>query len=538
MNKNEEWRFVFRTLFPRIDKSSSPLSIRRSRGRREMSHRSGSGRGCLGTAAVLLWLSMTLVYAQDHTPGTAEGHDARPSVAVDRMPTPGTMGPVTLEPNERERLLLARINQLEQRLAALESFMAANFTQNAAAPSKAQPVALQTPANPPPAAPRTPAANADERAALEFFRDTTINLTLDGYYGYNFNRPVGRINLLRAYDVLSNSFSLNQATLVLERAPNIAAGRRYGARVDLQYGQATETLQGSAANEPRPQVYRPIFQAYGTYVVPVGNGLTVDFGKWASALGFENNYTKDQFNYSRSYFFNYLPFYHFGFRAGYDVSPKLNATYWLVNGRQQSEAFNGFKSQAILLNVKPTKAVSWNLNYYVGAENLDTRLALNPGVPDLPTQPGLSPVPIRPRPNGLLHILDTYAAWKITDKLTVVGEADYVVQRERRHSAPAYLTGGAAYVRYQFTPKFSLNGRGEYLSDRGKLFSGASQALKETTLTADYIIADGFMVHGEFRRDFSNQPFFLTAEPGILKKEQNTVTLGLMWWLGRKQGTW
>lgn len=36
----------------------------------------------------------------------------------------------------------------------------------------------------------------------------------------------------------------------------------------------------------------------------------------------------------------------------------------------------------------------------------------------------------------------------------------------------------------------------------------------------------------------SNQPFFLTEQPGVLKKEQNTATLGLIWWFGRKQGTW
>ena len=143
-------------------------------------------------------------------------------------------------------------------------------------------------------------AAADDKSKLDFFPGTTINLNLDGYYGYSFNRPIGRVNLLRAYDVTSNSFSLNQANLVVEHAPDVAAGNRFGARLDLQFGQATETLQGSAVNENRPQVYRPLFQAYGSYVFPVGNGLTVDFGKWASAMGIENNYTKDQMNYSRS----------------------------------------------------------------------------------------------------------------------------------------------------------------------------------------------------------------------------------------------
>jgi len=223
--------------------------------------------------------------------------------------------------------------------------------------------------------------STDDREVLDFWRDTTVNLTVDGYYGYNFNRPLGGINLLRAYDVLSNSFSLNQAAVIFEQAPKVDAGRRFGARLDLQFGQATETVQGSAVNELRPQVYRHIWQAYGTYVVDLGKGLTVDFGKFASALGFETNYTKDNFNYSRSYFFNFLPFYHFGFRTAYPFNDKFTATYWLVNGRNQSEDFNGFKSQAALLTLKPTKHITAQANYYVGQEQRVRTSILNPTFP-------------------------------------------------------------------------------------------------------------------------------------------------------------
>ena len=111
---------------------------------------------------------------------------------------------------------------------------------------------------------------------LNYLKGATINVSVDGYYDWNFNEPVGRVNLLRAYDVSSNAFSLNQAAMIFERAADVDAGRRYGARLDLQFGQATATLQGNPSNEPRPTIYRNIFQAYGTYVVPVGSGLTVD----------------------------------------------------------------------------------------------------------------------------------------------------------------------------------------------------------------------------------------------------------------------
>jgi hypothetical protein len=380
--------------------------------------------------------------------------------------------------------------------------------------------------------------SSDDRGVLDFFRGTTINATIDGYYGYNFNRPIGRINLLRAYDIQSNSFSLNQATLAIEHAPDVEAGRRFGARLDFMYGQATETLQGNPANELRPQAYRPIFQAYGTYVFPIGKGLTVDFGKFASALGPEGNFTKDQMNYSRSYFFNYLPFYHFGFRTTYQFNDKFTATHWLVNGANQSEDFNGFKSQAIILNIKPIKKISWNVNYYTGLEGRDLNPALNPGFAPLPTQPGLSTDVIKPAPRGRFHVIDSYATINVTDKLAFLVEGDYVINRAQTNSLPSRVTGGAAYARYQFTSHVAAAGRFVYLSDRGGLFSGVTQALKDTTLTFDYKFTEGFLMRAEWRRDFSNQAFFLTNQLGVLKKEQNTATLGLVWWFGRKQGGW
>src|SRR5580700_6753887 len=50
-----------------------------------------------------------------------------------------------------------------------------------------------------------------DRAALDFLKSNTLNFTFDGYYAYNFSHPYGRVNFLRAYDVLSNVISLNQA---------------------------------------------------------------------------------------------------------------------------------------------------------------------------------------------------------------------------------------------------------------------------------------------------------------------------------------
>src|SRR5882762_10732905 len=384
--------------------------------------------------------------------------------------------------------------------------------------------------------------NSADRKTLDFFRDTTLNLTVDGYYAYNFNEPVGRVNLLRAYDVLSNESSLNQASVILERAPDLGTGRRWGARLDLQYGQATDTLQGNPANEPRPQICRNIFQAYGTYIVPLGKGLTVDFGKWGSSLGMENNYTKDQMNYSRSFYFDFLPFYHMGIRASYPINDRFSLTYWIVNGTNQAEATNGFKDELFGFTATLRKTITWNVNYYLGQEHPDRMPVARNG--PIPVQPGLTFSAIRPAPDGRLHIFDSYVSWQATPKFLFALEGDYVIQREWRtsspghSSAPSHTIGGAAYARYQFTPKIAVGGRAEYLSDRGGLFSGLTQALKETTATFDYKFAEGFLMRYEWRRDFSNQPSFFTDRDGVLSKEQQTATVGVIWWVGRKEGAW
>lgn len=384
--------------------------------------------------------------------------------------------------------------------------------------------------------------SADDRKNLDFLRDTTINVSLDSYYEFNFNNPVGRVNLLRAYDVLSNEFSLNQASLVIEHAPDVSAGRRWGGRLDLQFGQATDTLQGNPSNEPRPDIYRNIFQAYGTYVAPIGKGITLDFGKWGSSLGIEGNYTKDQVNYSRAYWFDFLPFYHMGLRASIPINDRFSVNYWVVNGTNQVEATNGFKDELFGFTAKPVKSVTWTMNYYLGQEHPDRATATNCG--PIPVQPGLCFTAITPAPDGKTHIFDSYATWQATPKLAVSLEGDYFLTRQWRNaaagesSAPSHTDGGAAYFQYQLAKKFALGGRAEYMSDRGGLFSGLTQALKENTLTFDYRVADGFLMRYEWRRDFSNQPSFLSDTQGILKKDQTTATVSVIWWWGRKEGTW
>jgi Putative beta-barrel porin-2, OmpL-like. bbp2 len=384
------------------------------------------------------------------------------------------------------------------------------------------------------------AQTAPTRTAVNMLSGITVNALLDGYYEDNLNSPVGRVNYLRAYDVSSNSFSLNQADLIVESAADVAADKRFGMRLDFQFGQATSTLQGNPANELRPEVYRNVYQAYGTYIFPLANGLTVDFGKWASSLGMEGNYTKDQLNYSRSFWFDYLPFYHMGIRSSLAINDQLAVILWITNGTNQTEAFNNYKDQLYGLVLTPIAGLSWTLNYYNGQEHPDVVYlqSLPPGQQNLPNEQGTYILPIANAPNGRLQVADSYIMWQVSQALTLAAEGDDVQERLYSYSVAQRVDGGALYVGYKLAPKVSLAVRAEYLADIGGLFSGVTQYLKEGTLTLDYRPVDGFLVRGELRRDQSNIRYFPGHSLGFLENAQPTIGLGLVWWFGQKQGTW
>jgi hypothetical protein len=431
-----------------------------------------------------------------------------------------------------------RVTDLTQQVAELKSLVQALQRQLAGGPppssASAAPSVVAAPQPNPAQSTATPAT----ASVLPF--GFTFNAALDGYYEYDLNSPVGRVNELRAYDVSSNSFSLSQADLVIERAPNPEAGQRMGLRLDFQYGQATSTLQGNPVNELRPEVYRNVFQAYGTYVFPVANGLTVDFGKWASSLGIEGNYTKDQLNYSRSFWFDYLPFYHAGLRSKLAINDQWAVNLWIVNGTDQTEAFNNYKDQMLGLLYTPTASLTWTANFYRGQEHPDVLyLSTQPSTgPSLPNEQGTFIMPIANPPTGKLEIADTYLSWQISERWLLAAEADAVWERYYTYSPQQRAYGGAVYAGFQINPMFSLAARAEYVADVNGLFSGVPQYLTEGTITFDYRPIDGFLIRGEFRRDSSDRHYFLSHSLGVLESVQPTIGIGLVWWVGQKAGPW
>lgn len=423
---------------------------------------------------------------------------------------------VAQPPPERRKTLPRRLWQLLQVTARALALVVSVLVAGEAAAQTEQGTARPESSVSDATAKESTSAPADDADLLKSIR---FGVTLEGYYQYNWNHPPDRVIPLRAYDTRSNVFSLQQAAIVIDGAPDVAAGRRFGARVDLQFGQATETVQGNPANEPRPDQYRYLWQAYGSYVFPVGpQGLQADFGKYASMLGYETNYAKDNQSFSRAYLFNFLPFYHSGLRLTLPINDKVSVLYMLSNGIQQTEDFNDFKSQHVAAILKPASAVTWTVNYYFGQEQPDGG---EPGGPD-----------------GFFKVFDTNVAFTPMPRLSLALDANYVTNEINKGSPSLALQGVGAYARYEATDTAAFGVRYERLDDEG-LFAGVRQVLHETTLTAEHKLADGFLIRGEYRRDWSNEPFF-TGRLGATdaRRHQNTALIGGVWWFGTKQGAW
>lgn len=82
-----------------------------------------------------------------------------------------------------------------------------------------------------------------DTSSSAFLRGTTFSFGFAAYYGYNFNEPVGRVNLLRAHDVTPDSFNINQSNLIVKHLPTPTD--RTDGRIDLVRHKARYLVAGA-----------------------------------------------------------------------------------------------------------------------------------------------------------------------------------------------------------------------------------------------------------------------------------------------------
>jgi hypothetical protein len=322
---------------------------------------------------------------------------------------------------------------------------------------------------------------------------------VDGYYNLNFNHPASQTNGLYNFDTKANQFSLNMAKLTMSHAAD-----PIGFQVDFGFGRAFDIINGG---EPALGT-KNIEQAYVSWK-PKGkdSGLQVDFGKFVTSAGAEVIESNANWNYSRSLLFSWaIPYYHFGLRAT-ETKGHFTGGIQVVNGWNNVEDNNSGKTLGFVGNIT-SKKISWNNTFYTGPENSGTN-------------------------TGWRNLYDTTVLFTPVDKFNAYLNFDY--GQNKSGSGPTEFTakwyGVAAAAKLQMNDHNAVTPRIEWFKDQNGFATSVAQTVKEFTFTYEYKWTQGLLARLEYRRDWSNQPFF---ERGFLGStdHQDTFTLGVVAFFG------
>ena len=335
-----------------------------------------------------------------------------------------------------------------------------------------------------------------------WYNKIDVNGFVSAGYHYNFNKPSTGLNSLRVFDLQDNSFNLDVAQLAVQHEAEGEGDA--GFRVDVIGGGELPQVTASAGLNTSTDF--DILQAYGTYIAPVGSGLTVTAGKFVTHIGAEVIEGVDGINdnYTRSFQFGYaIPFTHTGVKASYDFGERFSATAMIVNGWDNVEDNNKSKSIGAQFALTPVGELSLIFNYMGGPE----RAANN---------------------DDIRHIFDVVAVWQPIDPLAITLNFDHGKDENGAGAGvDATWTAIGGTVRYDVSDKFSVALRGEQFDDKNGFRTGTTQKLKEITFTPTYRLTDNFLVRGDLRFDKSDKRTF--TKENTVSDDQSTVSLNTVY---------
>jgi len=313
---------------------------------------------------------------------------------------------------ERERWLLDRVEQLEQRVAELEG---KRNIENASVPETAPTLASATPSSSaqPVTTPtlvtnaanaavgnvaasslatRPSSAQAPPKAEPFAFADFTwLNgnaRTKDLAFDTKFFTPEIRVDASYIYDfahpkddTIGGSSEVFRAGEVHLTQLGVGGDFHFDnvrARLMTQFGLYSQTTPRNDASPSRGQwnldnAYRYISEAYGGYHFNALHGVNVDAGIFMSYVGLFSYYNFDNWAYQPSYVSSNTPWFFNGVRVQVYPTEKLKIEGWFVNGWQSYGRFNNRPGIGAQILWRPNGWLSILGNQYVlGADTLNT----------------------------------------------------------------------------------------------------------------------------------------------------------------------
>lgn len=244
---------------------------------------------------------------------------------------------------------------------------------------------------------------------------------------------------------VGNHLELNQIDLRIERQVDL---KKFdvGGMVEFLFGTDSNYIKSNgveyqtAGDDPGEVPQFEIPQMYLDFAIPVGNGLKLTVGKFASLLTQETIAPVSNMFYTHSYLFNLVNGTETGILASYSFNDEWSAKAGITRGWDQfTEDNNAAIDFTGQLGWTPNQKLSILLNTSVGPENADDsahyRTVINPII-----------------------------SYKVTEKLTLTGDMLYIYDGGvSTDSGYGSAYGIAGYAGYALNEIFTLNGRAEWV---------------------------------------------------------------------------
>ena len=337
---------------------------------------------------------------------------------------------------------------------------------------------------------------------------------VDVGYLLDFNHPSNHLFRSRGTTFHVDNVFVNMAGAYAKKAASEES--RWGVELTAHGGKDSE-LFGFSATAPNIGGFKALRHLGPTnvsYLTPVGKGLTVQGGIFASLIGYDSLYAKDNFNYTRPWGADFTPYLMMGVNATYPFSDKLSGAVFVINGYWHLADANSVPSSGGQLAYKASPRVTVKETVLWGPHQANTSLKYR------------------------RSLSDTIVERK-GDRFTFAFEYIYSSERVVAPGVPrALMMASQLPIHWTINKRWSATVRPEVFWDRDGRWALAQQTVKAVTTTVEYRLPykeTKTILRVEHRWDDSRGPdggFFRGVEvlPGVLglTPTQHLLTFGLI----------
>lgn len=353
--------------------------------------------------------------------------------------------------------------------------------------------------------------------------DWHYGATVDLSYGLDFNFPENHRWRSKGTTPRVNELSPNMVQGYVRK--DVSEASRWGVEFGVQGGYDTNALVPDAnPGREKPidgaDTLRHISRANVSYLVPVGNGLTLTGGVFNSYIGYQSIYAKNNLNYTRTYMADNVPYFMFGLGATYPVNDAMQFGLYVINGYNYLSHQNNQPSYGTQLVWKPSSRLTVTENLYYGPDQSNTSIEF------------------------WRFFSDSTVEWK-DGPVTLAAAYDIGTENaaELTGNPQTFWTAAALYARWNVSGPWSAAVRPELYWDPNGRISGYEQFLKAMTTTLEYKWTHSkqtALLRLEHRYDESSGTgggFFKRGDisPGVpgLAREQHLLLFSIVWTLDR-----